>query len=475
MAFIPLSQVRVVRVVFVAAMLSLALLLTSCNLSPASPPQDRQTTPPPAPSATPTSGPVQTTPVETEIPPLPSATSQPTATPLPSDTPTPTEVPEAERLQATLRSIMESDAWRELAVSSNRAEHWRTFSAGEAALSDAEMAKLKDFIGSWEMYQQLLAAEPVPADAHPGLRIFEDAEDEVLVLYVIDETMAEGNSAETLFLITLDADGQPTRLLRAPTIEGLEQHISADGLYVEYRDDKGQWIIKADARVLDENSNRQKLLKEYLFENGIAKEYVRENTYPRYYYNIRGVESGFYALGDLTYNQILLLKSTLETFNQGDLAGLNEYMFKPGDEVVFIISRLPHPFAAALALPLGGSPQQGIVVLFSKNLFDNKYDTAAGLAHEAAHIWQGRIPACDSQAGEDSRLAREIGKGEIPLDFYSWTADQLYSSVRRGEIGAYHLSLWVANNFSQTAYVRWLREVITSGRANGNPLIDCYP
>jgi hypothetical protein len=74
----------------------------------------------------------------------------------------------------------------------------------------------------------------------------------------------------------------------------------------------------------------------------------------------------------LTQNQILLLKSTLELFDQqDDLTSLAKFVLARGENVEFIISRQTEALAAALAIPLGGSPKKGVVVLFSKNLFDN--------------------------------------------------------------------------------------------------------
>jgi hypothetical protein len=176
-------------------------------------------------------------------------------------------------------------------------------------------------------------------------------------------------------------------------------------------------------------------------------------------------------LSQLTFNQLLLLKSTLETYNTNEnLQQLQSAVFDDSENIEFILRRNPDPTAAAAAYPLGGSPPQGVIMLFTKNLFHSKYNTAASIAHEAAHIWQGKSVSC---LEPDVRLRREIGDGTIPPGFDNWTAEELIQAVRQRKIGAYHVSYWVAFQLGDYDLANWDRKVITNGHSMKRQITNC--
>ena len=327
-----------------------------------------------------------------------------------------------------------------------------------------------------DLRQQLTALldSPLPEDAHPALRVAEFTSAEGVVQqipYVVNEQAGQDGSEEQLFLIAHSADGQPQALLLAPPIQGLRQQPGPDGRYVYYYDEKGNWLLRADARPLDKENNVEEALIEMLGENDADSLYRQADIYPRFYFNLPGVPSSFFLVEKLTLNQIKLLIATFQAFDQEPFAGLKEFTFTPGDNVPFLISREDHPFAAALALPMGGDPRRGIILLYSRNLFASKYETVGSIAHEVVHIWQGAPPGCDKPQG---RLEREIGQGAVPADLYDWEARQIIEQASQSrQLGAYHMSLWVAMHYNLQDAAKFYRSIITTGTANGQSIINC--
>ncbi|MEW5870548.1 MAG: PT domain-containing protein [Chloroflexota bacterium] len=423
----------------------------SATLVPASP----TNTPEPQPSNTPAA----------------SATPQPTATQTASPTPSP--VPREQTLRAALLAVVASEYWPLEGLSPERSAGWEAFVNGLDMPGEAELDKIDAFLELWDKDYALIQAGVNPADAQPALkaREFEDGDGQTRpVPYAIDLATSQAGRSERLFLIVYDRAGKRTGLTLAPEIEGLRQHISSDGLMVEYFNDKGEWLVKANGRKLNESSNREATFKKILDENNFQTFSWKNSIYPRYIINIPEINSGFYAIETLTYNQILLLMSTLELYNRESLSSMKPEVFASGNDVEYIITREPHPFAAAMALPLGGTPRQGIIILYTRNLFNNKYDTAASIAHEATHIWQGQSPGCDNM---ENRLRRETGDGTIPANFYYWSAEELVSAAKTGKIGAYHVSLWVLNHFNQAKIVSWMEDLIRTSRSNIKLLTNC--
>jgi len=411
-------------------------------------------------------------------PPEPINPTEPDPAIEPILTPAPTQVDKRIQLREIMSTAVESEEWSFDGLSDGRVKEWESFSGGEVDLSEKEFETLKSFVERWQLYRELAETQLIPSQSIPIFRVneIETGDGEVKpVLYLVDKLTSEQDGKERLFLVARDNDGEPVSLVLSANIAGLNQRISKDGDYVVYFDDRADWLIKADARLLDNEDLQQEILinmlvDEMIYQGDLAREYVVSNTYPRFFFNITAVKSGFFALGNLTHNQLLLLESVLKLFDENKLAGLGEYVFSSGENVDYIISREPHPIAAALARPLGGTPRKGIVVLFSKNLFDNKYATAASISHEAAHIWQGITPGCDEP---ERRLKREIGNGSIQQEFYDWAPDDLYDAVLKGDVGSYHLSLWVYRKYGMNDYANWVKSIINTGAANGHSIINC--
>jgi hypothetical protein len=259
-------------------------------------------------------------------------------------------------------------------------------------------------------------------------------------------------------------------LLLAPEIDGFTRQISADGAFVEYLDPNGAPLIKADARPLDKEKKADEKLKAVLDREYTHDKYGLYSIYPRYHLERLGIDSGFYGMANLSYKQILLLESTLDIFEDERIQPLKPFIFPEGDQVAFVLSRYPHDFAAAQAVQMGGNPPGGVIILYTRNLFSNRYETAASLAHEAAHIWQGDRYDCSNPK---MVLKEEIGTGSVPADFSKWTVDELRRGVSRHTIGAYHLSLWVSMQLGAQNLIDFYRWAINSGNSNPHLVTSC--
>jgi hypothetical protein len=400
---------------------------------------------------------------------IPSST--PTHTPRPSATPTPT-IDVVAFMRDTLLEIMQSPAWQNLQLPINRQTQWVAFASGSSTLDDFEGQQLRDFTAQWRQLHQALEAGYLPANSEPVYKVKEIPVDqgEKSILYVADEsTLAEKNE-ENLYLIATPFSEKSKGLLLAPDIDGFTRQISSDGAFVEYLDQNDEPLLKANARPLNKDNDDEYLLKKYLDREYTGDNYGIYSIYPRYQCEIPEIASRFYGIGNLTYKQILLLKSTFEIFNNEKFQELKHYVFPDGDEVAFIISRYPHDYAAAQAVQRGGNPRKGIILLYTKNLFSNRYETAGSIAHEAAHIWQGDRYDCTRP---DMVLQEEIGDGTIPADFYNWTVEQLYQGIIHNDIGSYHVSLWMAMQLDAKNLVDFQRDIILHGRNDPGAVINC--
>jgi hypothetical protein len=403
-----------------------------------------------------------------DITPLPAT---PISTIIPPTVP-PTDIPQPDQitsLRHELASIFKTPQWEEIGLSSERASSWKQFVTEDTDLAADELNLVISFVNQWQTLFPLLSS-PIPPQSKPTLKISETVAENGAIHLALYVQHTDNPVPSQLFLIGFDRDSQAIALVQAPIISGLTQRSSSDGQFVEYLDEKGSVILFANARKLDKSRQIEKTLFEMLKENDAEFYYNQASVYPRFYFTEPDIESGFFLVEQLTVSQIQLLIETFREFNRPNFGALKENIFPPGDDVPFLVSRQPHPFAAALALSLGGTPRQGIVVLISRNIFHSKYQTVGGLAHEAAHIWQGRSPGCDDP---QARLRREIGDGTIPQDFHLWTSDQLVSAAKQFKIGAYHLSLWVAIQYRLRDEERFYRSIILTGTANGQPIINC--
>lgn len=398
-------------------------------------------------------------------------TTQSEASPLPPSPPATFSPDLIEEVQKDLQKFIASPRWLEVPLPDAARQRWQAIAQGEIAPSAKESAHILALLTRLETIEHLLEESAYPIGGQPELRFRMPIEENQLpVPYLVQANGSLEHNAEQLYLWVRNDEGGIVSMLPAPWVEGLLQRISEDGEFVEYYPQDKDWIVKGEARQLDPKKERHKYTLEMLAENNPPSNYAKTNIFPRYYFNFAHIHSAFYGIGELTLNQILLLQSVLELFNRPTMQELAEYIFTSGEQVEYIVSRVAHPYAAAMARPLGGDPPQGIIVLYTKNLFDNKYETAASIAHEAAHIWQGPPASCENP---QARLNAEIGNGIVSSAFYSWRAKDLYQAVRSGEAGAYHATLWVLLQFNQMAQAEWVKSVIRTGTANGQSIINC--
>jgi hypothetical protein len=396
-------------------------------------------------------------------PPTPSPTSAPTSTTPPTATAAPTPVDETLLLRQALLEALDSVDWTVSEIPETQLKTWRAFAEGRADLPKEDLKTIESLVSQWGQYSAMMEDDPIPSDAQVGFRAHTMEDDQGkkhLVLYAVDISPASEEGSERLFLTGYDTQGLPQRLVRAPIFEGLAQRISQDGKFVEYVDENGEWIFKADAMAND--------FEDYIELEIVNALFYKYHIYPRYYFNIPNVAAGFYGLESLSYNQIQLLKSTLELFNREELSSFVSEVFPAGETISFLVSRQPDETAAAMAVGTFGNPPSGLVILYSRNLFDNSYNTAAAIAHEAAHIWQGRGGQCRANS-----FSIEVGDQSIPAGFYDWTGDELKPAIQEMKIGAYHVGLWVLQQFGQTRFVQIEERWIQTGIANGRDINPC--
>ncbi len=329
------------------------------------------------------------------------------------------------------------------------------------------------FLDQYQQLVQLREQQTIPSGSKVQLKVreFDSIEGKAgLAVYSFDQELAKSESDERLFLYAYGRSEQAHALLRAPLIQGLRQRISEDGRYVEYLTPAGEWLVRADARTLDQEKEFDATLHEMLLLENLDPIYINAKTYPRFRFNLPGIPSGFFGVEKLTLNQVQLLLSTFELYESKDLADLKQYVFLPEKEVAYLITRDSRPVAAAAALTLKDEPRKAIVLLFSKVLFDNRYVTAAALTHEAAHIWQGKSPGCEDP---ERMLEREVGYQNIPGGMLDWSGKELFDALIKAQIGAYHVSMWMLDKFNQEEMVKWSRSVIESGTNRGQSLMIC--
>jgi len=360
-----------------------------------------------------------------------------------------------------------------MGLSEVRITLWMAYAEGKSTLSEAETIVLQDFVARWEKLNMLLGPGTIPKKATPVFRVkeFSDGQGkENVIPYLVDERTIGKAGVERLFLVVHPVPEKGKGLVLAPAIDGLKQQVSADGEYVEYVDKRGEVLLKADARHLNREDETEKTFKDVFDTQYSEDNYMTDSSYPRFYFLIPEIGSSFFNLGSMTLNQILLLKSTFEIYDKPKLAALKSYIFPKGDDVVFFLSREDTAHAAASAIGLGGEPRKGIIILFTKNLFDNRYYTAGSLAHEASHIWQGKPEGCDNIP---ARRKLEIGNGSVPFGFTNWTAAQLVNGIEMELIGSYNVSLWVAYQLGIKDQIAWNLYIIDTGVVDGVQIGAC--
>jgi len=404
-----------------------------------------------------------------------SNTTEPSVSPgiqTPSDT-NPTETPgllgsvatlETMDGRVALRLIINSPYWEKLGLSPDKMDFWFAYADGKQELEGSEKKVLEDFLAQWESLNSLFTNSHFLQDSIVGYRVKEfpgDQGETRLVLYAIDEALSAGEGQDRLFLTTHSSTGEKLSLSLAPEIEGLSQQISSDGNYVEYFDQKGDVLLVADAIEFRGKQDEGKALKKALKEvyQGISQD--EKTAYPRFRFTTPGVDVGFFAIEQLTYYQILLLKTALDLFERERLQGLAHHIF--AEEKSYIIDlRMDDRFSG---LASSGSD---IAWLDPEKIVGNRYSLAEVIAHEGAHLLQEPTSSCDTI------LQYELADGVIPPEIYSWSADELIEALRNQEVGAYHVSLWILNALG-VEDLRMVKWVILNGRANKQLLLVNCP
>ncbi len=402
--------------------------------------------------------------------PMHTKETPPTSPLSPTEAQSDEEEVDIKEVQRGLDAFLNSPWALELSLPAELLQRWEAIAAGAQPITPEEARRLSHFLERMQTIERLLEERRYPSGGQPVVRArFLDEQHAPPIPYLIEADQTNG-AGEHLYAWTRDEHGEIVAITPAPWIEGLVQQISEDGDYVAYLRPGKEVIFKADVQQLSKGGDLQKHLLEMIQENILMPEDRRTQAYLRAYFNLTHIRSAFFGVGELTFNQVLLLQSVVELYNRAEMQELAEYVFAGGEQVHYIVSRVAHPYAAAMARPLGGTPPQGIIVLYTKNLFDNKYETAASIAHEAAHIWQGPAASCNNP---EARLKAEIGNGIVSQAFYSWSASNLYQAVLDGEAGAYHATLWVLLKFNQARQAEWVKGVIRTGTANGQSIINC--
>jgi hypothetical protein len=411
-----------------------------------------------SPTFSPTPPPVDPTVTATS----PTATAQATAT----DTPK----PQPPSLSESLLQIVESDDWQTLGMDPDQAARWERFArSGDRLSSEEENQYVQNFVQQWELVNVAAEHMVVPDDVRPALRVMIleheiGGAEPVLYAAVANGFAPEGE--QQLYLIALDAEGEPVGLLAAPVITGLRQQISVDGRYVEYVDAaRNVHLLSADARQLTGEGHREETLLEMLGEVYTnLSSYTRSKLYPRYTFPIQGVESSFYTVETLlTHLQIVQMNEAFQLLSRPEFAPLKDAIFTQ-DTTVTIIE---HADLYAGLTVLGS----GVMQLDRRDLLGDKYILASVLIHEGAHILQP-VPkgsAASSANACNLALRMEIGDRKIPEGFFDWTAEQILEGIDSQEIGAYHAGFWVLEQIGvlgEGYYWPDWREILSTGMIN---------
>ena len=268
-----------------------------------------------------------------------------------------------------------------------------------------------------------------------------------------------GEAAVSAVSLTSPAGNFP-----APVINGLNLKPGQQAGTAEYLDSQGRSVLLVEALPLNDGSEHSVQLKQLLDKiYGPSSPYVQSGVYPRFSYPLPGVQAGFFAVdANLTASQVLLLKEALELFNRPVFAAMQPDLFDPGIAYV-LIDKIPGDTAG---LTYAGT---GVVELDRRALFGNKYLLASVIAHEGSHVLQGPEP---SNAACAEQLKREVGDQTIPAGFYQWDAATLLQAIKAGQIGAYHVSLWMLTNLG-IKDTGWVAQAIQTGMVGGDSVVNC--
>ena len=257
---------------------------------------------------------------------------------------------------------------------------------------------------------------------------------------------------------------EPTSDFPAPVINGLNLKSGEQAGSAEYLDSQGRIILLVEALPLNDGSEQSVQLKKLLDKiYGPSSPYVQSDVYPRFRYPLLGVQAGFFAVdANLTASQVLLLKDALDLFSRPTFAAMQPDLFNSGIAYV-LIDKIPGDTAG---LTYAGT---GVVELDRRDLFGNKYLLASVIAHEGSHVLQG--PEA-SKASCAEQLKREVGDQTIPASFIQWNAAALLQAIKGGQIGAYHVSLWMLTRL-RIKDTGWVAQAIKTGKVGGDSVVNC--
>jgi hypothetical protein len=250
----------------------------------------------------------------------------------------------------------------------------------------------------------------------------------------------------------------------APVINGLNLKSGQQTGTAEYLDSQGRSVLLVEAFPLNDASEHTVRLKQLLDKiYGPSSLYVQSGEYPRFRYPQLEVQAGFFAVdANLTASQVLLLKEALDLFSRPTFATMQPDLFNSGIAYV-LIDKIPGDTAG---FTYAGT---GVVELDRRDLFGNKYLLASVIAHEGSHVLQG--PEA-SKASCAEQLKREVGDQTIPASFIQWDAAALLQAIKGGQIGAYHVSLWMLTRL-RIKDTGWVAQAIKTGKVGGDSVVNC--
>jgi hypothetical protein len=65
-----------------------------------------------------------------------------------------------------------------------------------------------------------------------------------------------------------------------------------------------------------------------------------------------------------------------------------------------------------------------------------------------------------------------VGNQTIPTGFYQWDATTLLQAIKDGQIGAYHVSLWMLTRLG-SKNTGWVAQAIKTGLVDGESVVNC--
>ncbi len=300
----------------------------------------------------------------------------------------------------------------------------------------------------------------VTPNLETGGRVSESTSNAVKTHPPISATTQQASGAE----VSAVSPNGPAGDFLAPVINGLNLKPGKLAGSAEYLDSQGRSVLLVEGLPLNDGSEHSIQLKQLLDRiYGASNPYIQSGVYPRFRYLLPGVQAGFFAIdANLTASQVVLLKEALELFSRPVFVDLQPDLFNP-DLAYVLIDKISGDTAG---LTYAGT---GVVELDRRDLFGNKYLLASVIAHEGSHVLQG--PEASTASCADL-LKREVGNQTIPTRFAQWDAATLLQAIKDGQIGAYHVSLWMLTQLG-IKDTGWVAQAIKTGMVDGESVVNC--